>query len=425
MPATREHAIDAPAGVLARARELRSVADRAEADLMAVAADWAVMHSVEMVPHLDETAACWGDRELSVAGPGAPEVAEFCVAEFALVIGKSTDAGRAYLGEALEVRYRLPGVRARLEAGDLPAWRARRIAQTTISLSMEAAAFVDRHVAPVAHKIGPVVLDRLVEEARVRFDPEDAEARAAAAAEARGVRVCLDQVGVDGIVDFHGAADLPDAIDFEAAVRAGAAQLAEAGSTDPLDVRRAKAIGLLARGQLDPARGPGRPATDDLAAPARLRGPDLTAGPGRGDPVLRAHRPARRVVHQPGHPARRHTRHRPGRAHPRGGLRGPRPARHPDPAPRPDLRVPAVHPPGPPLRLRPPACPTDQGGTTCSCNIAPLCRGHHRLKTHSGWTYTTLDPGTYLWSSPHGYQFLRDHHGTLDVSPDPDPPDDP
>ena len=56
------------------------------------------------------------------------------------------------------------------------------------------------------------------------------------------------------------------------------------------------------------------------------------------------------------------------------------------------------------------------GGTTCSCNTAPLCRRHHRLKTHSPWTYTVLEPGTYLWSSPHGYQFLRDHEGTLDIT---------
>ena len=40
------------------------------------------------------------------------------------------------------------------------------------------------------------------------------------------------------------------------------------------------------------------------------------------------------------------------------------------------------------------------GGTTCTCNIAPLCRGHHRLKTHGGWTYTKLDPTTYLWQAP-------------------------
>ena len=66
--------------------------------------------------------------------------------------------------------------------------------------------------------------------------------------------------------------------------------------------------------------------------------------------------------------------------------------------------------------------PYHQGGTTCSCNIAPLCRRHHRLKTHSTWTYTVLEPGSYLWSSPHGYQFLRDHHGTHDVTPTRPPP---
>jgi len=58
----------------------------------------------------------------------------------------------------------------------------------------------------------------------------------------------------------------------------------------------------------------------------------------------------------------------------------------------------------------------------------PLCRRHHRAKTHAGWTYTPLERGSYLWRSPHGYQFLRDHHGTLDVSRDrhahpPAPPD--
>jgi hypothetical protein len=34
-----------------------------------------------------------------------------------------------------------------------------------------------------------------------------------------------------------------------------------------------------------------------------------------------------------------------------------------------------------------------------------------------------VEPGTYLWSSPHGYQFLRDHTGTRDLTPPPvDPP---
>ena len=62
--------------------------------------------------------------------------------------------------------------------------------------------------------------------------------------------------------------------------------------------------------------------------------------------------------------------------------------------------------------------PHTREGPTCSCNIAPLCRRHHRLKTHGGWSYTILEPGSYLWSSPHGYQYLRDHEGTLDVTAD-------
>ncbi len=67
------------------------------------------------------------------------------------------------------------------------------------------------------------------------------------------------------------------------------------------------------------------------------------------------------------------------------------------------------------------SCDTDHvipwpRGSTATDNLAPLCRRHHRLKTHTTWTYTTLEPGSYLWSSPHGYQFLRDHTGTRDLS---------
>ena len=62
--------------------------------------------------------------------------------------------------------------------------------------------------------------------------------------------------------------------------------------------------------------------------------------------------------------------------------------------------------------------PRGRAGPTCPCNLAPLCRHHHRLKTHSPWRYTTVEPGTYLWTSPHGYRFLRDPVGTSDISPD-------
>ena len=46
--------------------------------------------------------------------------------------------------------------------------------------------------------------------------------------------------------------------------------------------------------------------------------------------------------------------------------------------------------------------PYADGGPTCSDNTAPLCRRHHRAKTHSAWDYSVLDRGTYLWTTPNG-----------------------
>ncbi|MGA9749889.1 MAG: hypothetical protein WBQ50_20745, partial [Nocardioides sp.] len=42
--------------------------------------------------------------------------------------------------------------------------------------------------------------------------------------------------------------------------------------------------------------------------------------------------------------------------------------------------------------------------------------GWPKLETHTAWHYVMLERGSYLWTSPHGYQFLRDHDGTLDVT---------
>lgn len=70
-------------------------------------------------------------------------------------------------------------------------------------------------------------------------------------------------------------------------------------------------------------------------------------------------------------------------------------------------------------------CDTDrtiahaEGGATCSCNTAPLCRRHHRAKTHSAWDYLTLDRGTYLWISPNGFHLIRDHRGTTSPAGEP------
>jgi hypothetical protein len=44
--------------------------------------------------------------------------------------------------------------------------------------------------------------------------------------------------------------------------------------------------------------------------------------------------------------------------------------------------------------------PYDQGGLTCECNLAPLCRHHHRCKQSQGWHLDQPEPGIMRWTTP-------------------------
>lgn len=52
--------------------------------------------------------------------------------------------------------------------------------------------------------------------------------------------------------------------------------------------------------------------------------------------------------------------------------------------------------------------PFDQGGYSCTCNMRPACRRHHRLKTFGGWQARLTRPdepypyGTIIWTTPDG-----------------------
>ena len=51
-------------------------------------------------------------------------------------------------------------------------------------------------------------------------------------------------------------------------------------------------------------------------------------------------------------------------------------------------------------------------GQTGNHNSAPLRRTHHRWKTFGGYRCRQAGPGRYLWATPHGHYYLRDHTGT-------------
>ena len=448
------------AAVLAEARAARRDANAAEARVLAKAVEWAHLHVVD---DPDEAATWWAGRGLDtgipIAGEGCPLISEFAIPELATTLGLSQESGRRFVAVALELAHRLPRLWLRVQEGSLAPWRARRIAEETLHLSPEAAAHVDAQIAPFAHKTGAAQTQRLVEDAIARFMPAYAAERREAAADQRRVFVDTHQVSFAGTTRVEAELDLADALDFDDAVAWDAEQQRALGSTETLDVRRAHAVGNLARRQL--ALDLGTDAEHPTPASA-AETVDSEAVDAEGRFVRRGKARAREIVlyvHLTDEVLRSGDPNAPVVLENDGGhlLTAGQVAQW---CGRPDTTKVTVKPvidlnatlrsggyqPSPRLseqvRVRDKTCvfahcqrsarwcdldhviPYDDGGPTASDNLAPLCRLHHRLKTHGGWTYTMLEPGAYLWRSPYGYTYLRDATGTTDLTPSPVAPPD-
>jgi Domain of unknown function (DUF222) len=50
--------------------------------------------------------------------------------------------------------------------------------------------------------------------------------------------------------------------------------------------------------------------------------------------------------------------------------------------------------------------PYDHGGPTCECDLAPLCRHHHRCKQSEGWHLEQPHPGVMTWTTPAGRHYI-------------------
>jgi hypothetical protein len=50
--------------------------------------------------------------------------------------------------------------------------------------------------------------------------------------------------------------------------------------------------------------------------------------------------------------------------------------------------------------------PYEKGGRSCECNLAPLCRHHHRVKQLQGWRLEQPEPGVLAWVTPSGWTYL-------------------
>ena len=218
---------------------------------------------------------------LRSAGEGAFMVAEYAVAELATALGLSEHAGRAYVAQAVELRERLPRCFAQVMCGALPAWKARRIAERTLVLQAATAEAVDAALAPFAPTLTLTRIDRAVDATILRFEPDLAAERDAAAAEKRGVWFA-DRL--DGTTDLTGLLDTPDAHALDHALDTMATTLGQLGDSDRREVRRARALGVLTDPQytLDLTRTAQQQAQDRVEEGRKVR-------PTRQVPTLHVH----------------------------------------------------------------------------------------------------------------------------------------
>ena len=254
-----------PTEVIDRVRAARKAQQQAAVEELELALEWARLHPCPA----NETPAHWGEADLHdeglvpLAGPGAPWVAEFAPVDLAAALGITHDAARQLIADALELAYRLPRLWKRVLAGEVPVWRARLIARETTDLSVKAALFADRLIAATPRRIGQVQAARLVQEARLYFDPDRALADEEEALTKRGV--WLRHGSAPATTDITMTLDTPDALLFDQTVTRIAGDLKELGDTEDLEVRRARAVGILA----DPQHALDLLSGRDGAAPSR------------------------------------------------------------------------------------------------------------------------------------------------------------
>src|SRR5215212_7148739 len=113
-----------------------------ECHLLELAAHWADLHHPAS-QSVTERALPGAERAWMLGGEGTPEVLEFAVAELGARMETTTGSARAFVADALDLRHRMPELWQLIKAGQIRAWRARKVAQATRHLSVDAAKQVD------------------------------------------------------------------------------------------------------------------------------------------------------------------------------------------------------------------------------------------------------------------------------------------
>jgi hypothetical protein len=426
----------------------------AETRRLQIAAHWADLHPGDAV---DKSRLPGSEHPVRLGGDGTPTVAGFAPAELGCVLRISDGSVSRLIGDALDLRHRLRLTWTAIQAGQVPAYQARRIAYATRHLTADQAALVDQRIAGSFGAVSWGRMERLLEAAILDADPDGAQRAATAAAQERFVR--LGRTSEHGLKLIIARATAGDAMCFKAIIDRIADILGQQGDTDTMDVRRSKAIGILAQpaealhllcahqddkwdGSAEPDDHEPESPEDHTSTEASLKITPPPFDPNRARPrvVIYVHLAAEALmagtgicrVEDVGPVVLSQLR----------SLLGTRCTINLKPV----IDLPAGHIPidcyeipaslREQLLLRSPAdvfpyaaaisrrmdadhtipyLSPDRGGPpgqTRIGNLGPYVRRNHNRKTHGRWQVRQPEPGTWLWRSPHGRVFLVNSSGT-------------
>lgn len=378
------------------------------------------------------------ERTVRPGGEGTPEIREFAADQVAPVLQVAPTTAMTMLGDALDLRHRLPWVSTGLRGGEIDLTRARMIATGTRKLSARALekADVDRRLYRSAMRLTPGKLRARIEAVVAAADPEDLQDKSARVNDR--LRLGFYPEPEHLTTQIEGELPAEAALRLSQQVTALAKLVRRVEPDAPWQALLARALCLLAdpaglsrlRSRVDamstqgPAGGPEPAAAQPSTEPApptpvtvvHVHASAATVAGDADDPVdLEGYGPIPwrlitesltgselRIVESDCDLAHGHSQsaqYRPSETLGDAVAIRDRTCRFPG-CNRPARRCQKDHTiPWP-------------NGPTCPCNLGSLCTKHHRLKTHGDWDLRQPFPGVFVWRSPTRRHYLVDGTGT-------------
>ena len=333
------------------------------------------------------------------------EAAEMAAAEVRVALNLTRHAADVEMSCALELHRRLPRLFDMLSSGSIDVRRAKVIERGTMHLPDATAQGVVDTIADEAPSLTTGELRARLKTLCIETDPDEAKDRYEAAVAERRVVIEPTDAGTANLYAYDLAPDQAAAIK-DRIHRAAQTMHGASGETRSMDQLRADVLVDYLNGISQDSAAPGgnvdvTVTMDTLTGLADHPGDLAGFGPVIADV-------ARRLANDPdnklrviicdnatGEPTHIVT-----------------PTRNPSAAQKRRVQARNRTCVFPGCRMPARGCDIDHtvavhdGGETCDCNLAPLCRHDHCIKHQHGWTYKRLPDGTPQWTTRLGHTYI-------------------